>query len=151
MEMACLLGMDWEWGMPQPGPGTPVSLPAQQRHLFCSSAGGPSPAGLLTVTIRPLERRSSGKRPLVISSAPKKFTSMQVRKVATGHSSASATKMFWPALLTRPHRPEGMEPGGKLQVSPAAHLQSRSPHICPATPFPGEVEPTDLCWRCGPW
>lgn len=89
--------------------------------------------------MRPLERRKSGKRPLVSCSAPKKFTSMQLRNVATGDSSASATTSLKPALLTRPHKPEGMEQGGKLGVSPTATLQSLPLHTHPATSLLGEA------------
>lgn len=110
MDMACLLGMDWGWGK--------LSLVQGLQHsellFFCCSRGVHSPAGLPTVTMRPLEWRKSGKRPLVSCSVPKKFTSMQVRNVATGDNSASATTSLTPALLTRPHKPEGMDQGRKL-------------------------------------
>lgn len=91
--------------------------------------------------MRPLERRKSGKMPLVSCSVPKKFTSMHLRNVATGDSSTSATTSLKPALLTRPHKPEGMEQGEKLWVSSAASLQSLPFHTHPATPLPEEPCP----------
>lgn len=108
--------VSWGWILggegTQPGLVTPTSLPTEGL-LFRCSVGMHSPAGLPRVTIRPLERRKSGKRPLVSCNVPKKFTSMQLRNVANGASSASATTSLKPALLTRPHKPEGMEQGGK--------------------------------------
>lgn len=69
---------------------------------------GCSPAGLLTVTMRPPAERSRGSSPLVSSSEPKKFTSMQVRNLPSGESSASAMVSLKPALFTRPQSPAGM-------------------------------------------
>lgn len=70
--------------------------------------GGCSPAGLLTVTMRPPAERSRGSSPLVSSREPKKFTSMQVRNLPSGESSASAMVSLNPALFTRPQSPVGM-------------------------------------------
>lgn len=70
--------------------------------------GGCSPAGLLTVTMRPPAERSRGSSPLVSSREPKKFTSMQVRNLPNGESSASAIVSLNPALFTRPQSPVGM-------------------------------------------
>jgi len=83
----------------------PVELPTPTPHPCVPQ--GCSPAGLLTVTMRPPAERSRGSSPLVSSSEPKKFTSMQVRKLPNGESSASAMMSLKPALFTKPQRPVG--------------------------------------------
>lgn len=57
------------------------------------------------VTILPAEERSKGRRPLVSSREPKKFTSMQMRNLHSGESSASAMVSLNPALFTKPQSP----------------------------------------------
>lgn len=78
------------------------------RGLAGQAEGSCSPAGLLTVTMRPPAERSRGRSPFVSSSEPKKFTSMQVRNLPNGESSASAMVSLKPALFTRPQSPAGM-------------------------------------------
>lgn len=105
-----------------------LSLPAQQRHLHYIQCGRTLTCWAAYGHNRPTRTTQQWQEAfghLVQSSPP----SCRSGKVATGHSSASATKMFWPALLTRPHRPEGMEAQEKLQVSPTAPA-ILAPHIC---------------------
>lgn len=100
--------------------GHPNPSPCPQVSRGCS------PAGLLTVTMRPPAERSRGSSPLVSSSEPKKFTSMQVRKLPSGESSASAMMSLKPALFTKPQRP-----GGRGTLKKAAQVGQRHAGAAP--------------------
>ncbi len=74
-----------------------------------------------TLTMRPLDLLSRGRKTWLIFTAARKFTSMQSLYAVIGWSSASTGQWKTPALFTKPHRPAGTHETNVLLVRSGAH------------------------------